>query len=1045
MKKLFYFIGLICCICGCVQNVQKEKEYASFVQADFKEPDNTFRSVPFYSLNDSLSEEELVRQLKLMKEGGFGGAFLHSRIGLLIPYLSEEWFHMMEVGVKACQELEIDAWFYDEDKWPSGFAGGIIPNQNVDFRSRTLIREPKGKKVAEGDSILYEDSSYQYVCYVDKMGQPWYNGTCWVDLMNPEMVKAFIACSYQPYIDRFAGKPFVKGIFTDEPQISPRVKGEAGSVSYSPYMDVIFKKLWGYDLYPVLPALFDELGDWRTVRLHYYRTVAYCMDQAFSNQIGDYCAANDFIWTGHYNGENGPASTMLNEGNLSQQLRRMQVPGIDALGLGYNTVHNAKVNTSTANQYGILRRISELFGISGHNMSFEDRMWITAWHTIMGVNMMCPHLYLYSMKGARKRDYPPTISHHQPYWSQNKLFEDYSARLCYFATVGKPKAEVCILSPLESDYLDALPQGVEVKERPLWDSRYEAILKQLMSLQINSDMGDEQLISEIGSVEEGAFKVGEMAYEVVIVPPMRTIRPKTLQLLQQFAMTGGTVLVYDQYPEFVEGKVDEQAIDELKNNSIFVSETTLEDEIKRSYASLFSIEGEDKQLVWSHLREVKNGYVIQLSNTSRLQEVKVTICMNDPARVALWNPINGECLKWNADKEGDYVLEFAPAQTWIVTVGEPSEKAIFDGVYKVRGERVPILSLSNKWQNRRLTPNTLPLDFAAWSIDGGKTWNAPEPVLGIYTRFAEKEAYDGKLLLRYSFHVKDMPELCAVAIEQPWIYEDIKVNGQSVSFSKDSTYMDHTICQTSVASLLHEGKNEIILSLDNKSARPADANAIIRYGTELETIYLVGDFGVQGTLAKEQPTDSWRNRDKSLKPKPLPTRFTYGSFALVKEGTEVDGDMSRLGYPFFAGKMELSQTFSMEDLDKESLRYFLRLDDLETILVNVRLNGKDLPVIYSSPWETDITDYLQEGDNQLTLLLTNSLRNLMGPYHHVGAEFSQVGPSVFSGNHVWPNLVPGDKDWYDARIRGNAKLWRDDYYSIPFGLLSSPIVEFENK
>ena len=185
-------------LCGCVQNVQKEKEYASFVQAEFKDPDNTFRSVPFYSLNDSLSEEELVRQLKLMKEGGFGGAFLHSRIGLLIPYLSEEWFHMMEVGVKACQELEIDAWFYDEDKWPSGFAGGIIPNQHVDFRSRTLIREPKGNKVADGDSILFEDSSYQYVCYVDKMGQPWYNGTCWVDLMNPEMVKAFIACSYQP-------------------------------------------------------------------------------------------------------------------------------------------------------------------------------------------------------------------------------------------------------------------------------------------------------------------------------------------------------------------------------------------------------------------------------------------------------------------------------------------------------------------------------------------------------------------------------------------------------------------------------------------------------------------------------------------------------------------------------------------------------------------------------------------------------------------------------------------------------------------------------
>jgi hypothetical protein len=41
--------------------------------------------------------------------------------------------------------------------------------------------------------------------------------------------------------------------------------------------------------------------------------------------------------------------------------------------------------------------------------------------------------------------------------------------------------------------------------------------------------------------------------------------------------------------------------------------------------------------------------------------------------------------------------------------------------------------------------------------------------------------------------------------------------------------------------------------------------------------------------------------------------------------------------------------------------------------------------------------------------------------------------------------VPGDADWYDARIRGNAKLWRDDYYSISFGLLSAPVLDVENK
>ena len=143
MKRFLFLLGLVGLLGGCTQEEKYMNDCMEFEQARFKEPANTFRAVPFYSLNDSLSAEELARQLKLMKEGGFGGAFLHSRVGLLTPYLSEEWFRMMEAGVKACQELGIDAWFYDEDGYPSGYAGGIIPLMNRDYCVRTLGRVPK--------------------------------------------------------------------------------------------------------------------------------------------------------------------------------------------------------------------------------------------------------------------------------------------------------------------------------------------------------------------------------------------------------------------------------------------------------------------------------------------------------------------------------------------------------------------------------------------------------------------------------------------------------------------------------------------------------------------------------------------------------------------------------------------------------------------------------------------------------------------------------------------------------------------------------------
>ena len=109
---------------------------------EFKSPSSEYRSVPFWSLNDSLDSGEIRRQLGLMKQAGQGGAFLHSRVGLLTPYLGDEWFDIMETGVKTCDSLGLQAWFYDEDKWPSGFAGGIVPLADQKFRSRQLARIP---------------------------------------------------------------------------------------------------------------------------------------------------------------------------------------------------------------------------------------------------------------------------------------------------------------------------------------------------------------------------------------------------------------------------------------------------------------------------------------------------------------------------------------------------------------------------------------------------------------------------------------------------------------------------------------------------------------------------------------------------------------------------------------------------------------------------------------------------------------------------------------------------------------------------------------
>jgi hypothetical protein len=1006
-----------------------------FEQAAFREPLNTYRSVPFWSLNDDLDAEEMDRQLRVFKDGGFGGSFLHSRIGLLTEYLSGEWFGAMAAGVKSSQALDMDAWFYDEDKWPSGFAGGIVPLQDEAFRARALLRVPKAQAVAAPDSVLFEDADYQYVCRVDPLGNPWYNGTSWVDLMNPAMVKAFIDCSYAPYVERFAGQPRVRGIFTDEPQLSPQALNlgpHAGAVSFSPVVPPAFKARTGRDLYPLLPALFAEVGDWRRVRLDYYRTIAACLEQAFSKQIGDYCAAHGMVWTGHYNSEDWPSGGMLNEGGLMQQYRHMQMPGIDALGLHYNTVHCGKVMTSVANQYRQPRRLSELFGISGHNLTFEDRMWLTAWHTIMGVNFMCPHLSLYSMKGARKRDYPPTISYQQPYWRYNQLFEDFSARLCTFAAVGQTMAEICLLHPLESNYIELARQTAETR-----NAAFGRLYDRLMGTHRNFDFGDEQIISEIGRADQGRFVVGGMAYRIVIVPALLTIRASTLAQLQQLAAQGGTVLVAGDYPQLVDGVENAAALAGLRAAAMLVpADADWRAVLNTAVPPRFTLDGADAGKVWTHLRTVADGHTLQLSNTSRRDSRTLTLRFAEPGvPVALWNPVDGRCLRLAPGADGAYALAFAPAQTWIVSFGRVAADVAFDSDYAVPGARRELLTLDGPWRGRRVDPNALTLDYASYSKDGGATWSAPEPVLGIYDRFAHAP-YNGPLQLKYAAEIADVPAVCQLVVEQPAMYTSVTVNGRPVQFTDDAFYTCFTFRAQAVAGLLRPGRNEIVLALDNLSAVPTSLDARARYGSELESIYLVGDFAVRAEPADRPLADSHRNQEGVLPPKPV---NSFKRFVMVRETDTFAGDLAPQGYPFYAGEFRLERTFEVGAL-APCLRYLLTFPRFEAVVVNVTVNGQPCAPLFASPWEVDVTAALRPGVNTVCVALTNSLRNLLGPHHHKGGELTGVGPASFLCNQDWPNPEPGEADWYDARLDGQAKLWRDDYYMIPFGLLQAPVL-----
>ena len=63
------------------------------------------------------------------KKAGSSQVFIHPRPGLITEYLSENWFELYQYTVEKGKELGMDVWIYDENSYPSGFAGGHVPDE----------------------------------------------------------------------------------------------------------------------------------------------------------------------------------------------------------------------------------------------------------------------------------------------------------------------------------------------------------------------------------------------------------------------------------------------------------------------------------------------------------------------------------------------------------------------------------------------------------------------------------------------------------------------------------------------------------------------------------------------------------------------------------------------------------------------------------------------------------------------------------------------------------------------------------------------------
>lgn len=893
-----------------------------------------YAPIPFWSWNNRLEKNRLLEQIREMKSAGCGGFIIHARTGLTTEYLSEEWFSLVEACLDEAKSLKMNAWIYDENGWPSGFVGGKLLEEEENLATY-LVKEEKeffdetafavfGKSERGMRRLRKGEKSGDGVYHTVYMRRSPAN----TDILNPEVVEKFLAATHEEYYRRFKdrfGKELV-GFFTDEPQYFRWGTPFAGAVAQ------LWKKEYGEDVADGIINLFYDDESTYLFRVRYYTAMNKLYTENYYKRLYDWCEEHGCKLTGHSVEETRLYTQMWGCAGCSPSYEYEHIPGIDNLARDGVAKLSARQVGSVAGQLGKKQVLTETFGCSGYGVSPKELKAIAEKQYVHGVNLLCHHLYAYSLAGQGKTDHPPCFSKHMTWWKEFPDFNLYFTRLGWLLANSETCVNCTVVNPLSSVYL----KYDRFREEPSFetDKELERLQAELNSYGILYDVTDECILRKYGSVGEAKLSVGRRTYGYVIVAATDNLSASTKAILESYVAAGGKLFVVKP-PEYTDGRRDDWSF-------------------LRSNVSLSEIREGGKVLIGT---DGKAEYTYRRGEG--FEFLYIVNVEKEPARVVVPDGFS------RVDLLG--LKAFACPREITLDGGE----SIL--LMPVEGEKTTVYGnsseISSDFRFVKATDNNLTLDTVRIGFDG-ENYGEEEPLAEAFDRLL-KAQYNGKLSVKYSFTVKGETGKMYLRREKGK-YLRSALNGRSVSFT-DSPF-DCMFEEADISDLVVDGVNEYVNDLDFYE-RPhvfwalysPEATESVRnclwYDTELENVYVRGDFSVDG--------------ERSIRSARAPESMS---------------ELQKNGFPNFAGKV----TFSAE-IFGEKKRAKLTVEGDYTA-VEASVNGRSAG---SCVFGKELEIELEEGKtNTLELEIVSSLRNMFGPLHMNGSE-QGVGPLNFTMRGLW--------------------------------------------
>jgi len=977
----------------------------------FAHPTAEYRGTPFWSWNSELNAAQLRRQIGLFQRMGFGGFHMHPRTGLATPYLGPEYMQSVRACVDEAKQRRMLAWLYDEDRWPSGFAGGLVTcdpqhrakqllvtttpysAEKAHSLSATLLGSYRVQLNADGTLASYQrlspaeiasassskDSGVIWYAYVEtlKTGS-WFNNQTYLDTLSPAAVARFIQVTHEAY-RQLVGDEFgkvVPAIFTDEPRFTreaylPKPDSRQDQVfpCTSDFAETFFAA-FGFRFEDRLPEICWDLpaGQPSQARWCYHEHITQRFSQAYARTIGQWCDRYGLKMTGHMMSESTLNSQTEAVGEAMRSLSHFQIPGIDML-CDWFEYTTAKQAQSIAHQYGREAVLSELYGVTNWDFTFAGHLGHGNWQAALGVSVRVPHLAWVSMAGEAKRDYPAAIGWQSPWFEQYPLVEDHFARVNTLLTRGRPLVRVGVIHPIESYWLVRGPDVSTAEKRAALEKAFADVTQLLLFGLIDFNFISEALLPEQCTTGTAPLAVGKMRYDVIVVPSMKTIRSSTLDRLEQFSQAGGTLVFAGQVPDCLDTQPSER-VQKLAAKAVRIplEKTPLLSAVEGvRMIRAADINDAPAEHLLHQLRQDGDDLCLFICNIQRETPYTAAIAIRGDWQITRYDTFTAKTspiatqlvdgftrFNWHFDGNGSLLARLTPGGKHVAQLTWPKHD-----LHEISRLADPVsFTLSE--------PNVLLLDQAQWRLNDGP-WNEREEILRLdnlvraQLGMAARSGYIaqpwtdsqpapmlGTLAIKLAIDCQAVVRSPLLALEDPGETQ-IVLDGKPVPSAAGGHWVDEAI-QTVALPHLSIGRHELIIS------RP-----YTRKTMSVEWCYLLGDFGVEVA-----------GRHARIVPMPRTLSF---------------GDITHQGLPFYAGNI----TYHCQIDSDGATPLTLHAAHFAAALLTAAVDGQPIGPMAFHPYQVAL-GVLPAGTHTLDITAFGTRYNAFGQVHAPNKSLRWWGP-----------------------------------------------------